>query len=300
MRYIVSAAVGAIGILLAIFVLGGLLSWDSTDVDEIGLHYSGGPVEGRKFEKIVPPSTSGTIYGPLDTVEKLPANQRTYTISKVASESDTGRSDFIGAANSEGVEIEYETSTYFELNRDPEVLREFYEKVCTKYDGCQGESWNLMLNDNLRKAQETTLQNVSRQFSTDELRLDDGLPEIQRATAEALQESVNSNLGGPYFTISSFQINDNEVPPNIAKGYSEVKAEELRTQAAAQRVDQAEQQANAAEELAATLENNPGYLELREIEVQEKAVEQGQVPVLFVPEGSDLLVDGSGANGAPR
>lgn len=290
MRGLVSFIAGGVTLVAAVLVVTGLFSWDSTDVDEIGLHYSGGPVEGRKFEGIVPPSTSGSFYGPMDTVVKLPANQRTYTISKVASESDTNRSDSIDAANSDGVEIEYETSTYFELNRDPDTLREFYERVCTKYDDCQGEGWDMMLNDNLRKAQETTLQNVSRQYSTDDLRLEDGLPQIQKEASEVMQTNINKNLGGSYFTVQSFQINDTDVPENVAAGYSQVKAEELKTQAQSEQVAQAEQQANAARELAATLESSPSYLELRRIQMLEKGMENGTVKLYVIPEGTPTTV----------
>lgn len=287
MRYLFAFLAGAIFLALAVGVIGGLFSWDSTDVDEVGLHYSGGPIEGRKFETLVGPSTSGSFYGPFDKLVKLPANQRTYIISKEASGGDVA--GFVSAKNAEGVEIEYETTMWFRLNTKPDVVRRFYEDVCTKYDDCQGSGWDQMLADNLRKAQETALQSTSRRYSTDAVAQEgDTLAEIQRDVADALKSRVNDNLGGPYFVDMRFQVNDVDIPQRIAEGYDDLKRAELVTQTRKQEVAQAEQQALAADKLASTLNENPNYLELRRIQMMEEAVKGGKIEFWVLPEDATM------------
>src|SRR5687768_11727659 len=80
------AASGGIFIVVAL-VLGLLaailfFNWDSTDVDEIGLEYSAGPIDGRKFEGVTAPGSSIQFLGVLDYMVKLPANQRTYIVAE--------------------------------------------------------------------------------------------------------------------------------------------------------------------------------------------------------------------------
>ncbi len=284
---------GAVLAGVAAFVAAGVFSWDSTDVDEVGLHYSGGPIEGRSFEALVPPSTSGTFYGPLDTLVKLPANQRTYLVTR-GPDGDRAGADAITAKNSEGVEVAYETTVWFRLNQEPKVLRDFYESVCTKYDECEDDpgtnddGWGRMLNDNMRKVQETTLQNESRRVSTDDVVQDaDALGGIQDKVARQLGDTVNSNLGGPFFVDIRFQINDVDVPEGVAAGYDRIKAAQLLSQTRTEEVNQAEQQAQAAEALARATQSE-GYLELRKIEAMEKAVDSGKVSFWVLPEDATM------------
>lgn len=289
----IAPAIGAVLAGVFVFAAYGLFSWDSTDVDEVGLHYSGGPIEGRAFEALVPPSTSGTFYGPLDTVVKLPANQRTYIVSKGA-DGDRAGGDTLTAKNAEGVAVAYETTVWFRLNQDPQVLKEFYEQVCTKYAECyddpdtNDDGWGRMLNDNVRKVQETTLQNASRRVSTDAVVQDaNALQGIQEDVARQLTRTVNANLGGPFFEDIRFQINSVEVPEEVAKGYDRIKAAELLTQTRQQEVAQATAQADAARALDEASQSE-GYIEIRRIEALQSAVDKGQVQFWVLPENATM------------
>jgi hypothetical protein len=73
------------------------------------------------------------------------------------------------------------------------------------------------------------------------------------------------------------------LPENVLNKYEQLTAAKVETQ-------KATQQSKTAGELQATLKQNPAYLELLNIQNQEACIESGDCKVLYVPQGSDLLV----------
>lgn len=296
MRNLISFVAGAVGILAAIAVGAVLFSWDAPAVNEVGLSYSGGPLEGIHYQGIKRPGSSGSFQGIQDKLVKLPANQRTYTVSQ---DSNDSTESSITATNKEGVNVTYETITYFQLNQDPNVLQEFYEKVCTKYNDCldredaANDGWGLMLRDSLGRTEQTAIQSQTRKFTTDALVQDDLAP-IQEDVGKAMKTKVNENLGGPYFTDIRFSINHVSVPDEINARYNDIKSAELKTQTAKQEVQQAEQKALAAEKLQSTLNANPHYIEYLNAQAYLKAVESGSVKVIVTQQGQPVNINTSG------
>jgi hypothetical protein len=273
------------------------IGWDSTDTDERGLVYSAGPLEGKHFRELVQPGSSLQILGWYDYMIKLPANQRTYIVAENGDQGDVAGGKLITATDSEGVALDFATSSTFELDSSAKQLNEFYLKICTKYDDCEDkdgtsdDGWAWMLNDYYRKAQESALQQVTQQYTVDELMKNDRT-EFQQEVAESTEEKLQQNMGGEYFTNITFQI-QRPIPPNaVQERYNAAKAAELQTQVKAEEVKQAEQQANAAEELAQTLNENPNYLGFRWVEVYEDCVDKPncQLPILM-PEGGGVNVN---------
>lgn len=270
----VGAPVG-VGIILVGAVLFALffITWASTGVKEIGLHYSGGPIEGQEFDSIVPPGQPIRPVGVADDVIKLPVNQRTYIVGKTSG-ADSG---VVTATNANGNKVEFETSMTFEVNTNPEVVSGFYEDICTKYQRCQDQGWNLMLDDYLRKVQETVLQSVSRSIKSETMAQDpDVLAKIGQEVNERLPGQIERTMGGPYLEVSDFQVNNLHLPASVIQEYEALTARQVETQQAAQK-------AKTAKALQATLENNPKYLELQQTETFAKAVEKGQVEFWVLP-----------------
>jgi regulator of protease activity HflC (stomatin/prohibitin superfamily) len=266
-RLIIWAAVIIFLVILALTVP----TWASTGVKEIGLHYEGGPIEGAEFVGVIPPGQPPRPVGLADEVIKLPNNQRTY-IAGTSSGADSG---VITATNANGNKVEFETSMTFVVPTEPEIVSSFYENICTKYQKCQGEGWTLMLDDYLRKVQETVLQGVSRSMTSEKMAQDpDALAEIGQEVNGRLAAQINRTMGGPYLEASEFQVNNLHLPERVLNEYEALTARQVETQ-------QAAQQAKTAEELQATLENNPEYLELRRIQVEEKLAESENIEVWF-------------------
>ena len=264
----------AVVIVAALMITLVSVTWASTGVKEIGLHYSGGPIEGQSFDNVIAPGQPIRPIGIADSVYKLPSNQRTY----ITGDSSGADSGVITATNSNGNQVEFETSMTFQVNTTPDVVSAFYEDICTKYQNCQEAGWNLMLDDYLRKVQETTLQSVSRSISSEDMAKDpDVLTNIGQQVNERLPAQIESTMGGAYLEVSEFQVNNLHLPTSVINEYEQLTARQVETQ-------QAEQQALTAKELEATLKNNPQYLELRKTQAFEKAVEKGQVEFWVLPQ----------------
>lgn len=264
----------AVVIVAALMITLVSVTWASTGVKEIGLHYSGGPIEGQSFDNVIAPGQPIRPIGIADSVYKLPSNQRTY----ITGDSSGADSGVITATNSNGNQVEFETSMTFQVNTTPDVVSAFYEDICTKYQNCQDAGWNLMLDDYLRKVQETTLQSVSRSISSEDMAKDpDVLANVGQQVNERLPTQIESTMGGAYLEVSEFQVNNLHLPTSVINEYEQLTARQVETQ-------QAEQQALTAKELEATLKNNPQYLELRKTQAFEKAVEKGQVEFWVLPQ----------------
>lgn len=191
-------------------------------VDQIGLYYTGGAFQGTHFKHLVLPGSGAQFVGWQDHIKYLPAGQRNYIISKVAVEGDRKGADSIRVP-AKGVLMDFEVSVYFKLNTHSDVIRPFYEQICKKY-GCDdngGDGWKSMLNDNLRKIIETSLQATVRPFDVGELYANqagasgsnDSLVRVQTEVGTTLQERVNSVLGGQFFCGPKFDRAKPECPP---------------------------------------------------------------------------------------
>lgn len=199
-------------------------------VDEVGLHFSGGPIEGRKFQRVINPGSGSTILGIADDVFWLPVGQRNYIVSKKAREGDRATPDYIRVPTRGGVMMDFEISVYFKLNTSTDdikdfkggTLRKFYEEICRKYKCDTDDGWDQMLNDNFRKVIETSMRQKVFNFGVEELYANieggesgkaDAIQKIQDEIAGALKDNINTSLGGNYFCGPTFNRDkSNECP----------------------------------------------------------------------------------------
>ena len=218
---------GAVAVVLFFIVVGIFFgAFGATPVDKIGLHYSGGPIEGIKFQKIVDPGSGTRFLGFLDDLILLPATQRDYIVSLQPEDGDRGRPDSIHAPAKGGVEMQFEIAAYFTLNTSPDVVRRFYERVCVKFACDTDDGWDEMLNNNFRKPIEQAIQERVRQHSVNELYAGEGatagtteteplLVRIQEDIAADLKTNVNRILGGNYFCGPTF----NRAKPDVCPDF---------------------------------------------------------------------------------
>jgi hypothetical protein len=191
-------------------------------VDQVGLYYTGGMFQGNHFKRLVQPGSGAQFRGWQDHIHYLPAGQRNYIVSKHGSEGDRKGLDIIQVP-AKGVLMDFEVSVYFKLNTSSAVIRQFYEQICKKYscDDNGGEHWSQMLNDNLRKIIETSMQETVRPYDVGELYANqagasggnDSLTKVQTEVGQSLKDRVNSVLGGEFFCGPKFDRNKPECPP---------------------------------------------------------------------------------------
>lgn len=264
-RFVVVGAVAIVVLVLIGLVFG---AWRSTPVDKIGLHYSGGPIEGTKFQKVVDPGSGRRFLGFADTLVLLPVTQRDYTASN-AEGADGGP---IVAPARGGVEMQFDVAAYFTLNTGDQTVRQFYERVCVKFDCDTDDGWDEMLRVNFRGPIEQAIQQEIRGFTVDQLYAgvtstsapisedDDAvaiLEQVQNRIAADLKENINTVLGGAYFCGPTF----NRAEPGVCPDFEfqitsavptseDVRQAYARNAASAQSVIDAQNRARAAVEEA--------------------------------------------------
>lgn len=220
------------GVFLCIFLLvlfvEVISGFQSVPVDKVGLHYTGGPIEGQKFSGIYNPGTGKRFIGLADKMVLLPVTQRDYIVSLDPDQGDKKKPDSIKAPARGGVEMQFEIAAYFKLNTSPQVVRKFYENICVKFDCTSTKGWDLMLNNNFRKPIEQAIQEQVRQHTVAELYAGDGdvgadpsnpakpvITRIQEEIAKQLKLNINEVLGDNYFCGPTF----NRSTPNVCPDF---------------------------------------------------------------------------------
>lgn len=222
-RIVGTGIVAIVGLVFVGLIFG---AWRSTPVDKIGLHYSGGPIEGTKFQKVVPPGSGRRFLGIADNLILLPVTQRDYTASG-AQGADGGP---IVAPAKGGVEMQFDVATYFTLNTGDQTVRQFYERVCVKFSCDTDDGWDEMLRVNFRGPIEQAIQQEVRGFTVDQLYAgvssttapineDDQavaiLEQVQDRIAADLKENINTVLGGDYFCGPTFNRAEPDACPDF-------------------------------------------------------------------------------------
>ena len=231
----------------------------SVPVDKVALHYTGGPIQGQHFEKVVEPGTSTRFYGLLEHLYELPATQRNYIMSKDPKQGDDRRGEFVGAPASDRVVTQWESATYFKLNTRPEVVRPFFEQICLRYrctDLDPGGGWDRMLSDTFRQQIVAAIQAEARQHNSEDIYANPNtLAEMQSAIGSSLKRRINDVLGGEFFCGPTFRpevatcpeftfvIKEISLPENIQTQYNDNRASALAVEKA--RTDAAQRQIQA-------------------------------------------------------
>lgn len=321
-------AVGAVGLgffavvaVVLVIVFAG--SWKSTPVDHIGLHYSGGPIEGTSFEGVIEPGSGARFLGLADNLVLLPVTQRDYTAS---THDDADGGPIIAPAQG-GVEMQFEIAAYFTLNTGDEAVRQFYERVCVKFDCTTDTGWDEMLRINFRGPIEQAIQQSIRQFTVDELYAGQAtagttegggadattvLEQVQDTIAEDLKENINTVLGGSYFCGPTFSRANPDVCPDFefqitsAVPTSDAVRESFAENAASQQdiitaqnraqaaVAEAEGQRQAQEALN-NLYSDPNYIAYLQALAMQACASNSNCTLVITPDGTDVNVNAGGA-----
>jgi hypothetical protein len=213
-----------VAVLIGLVIFGSLFlrGWRSTPVDSIGLHYSGGPIQGQKFKDVIEPGSGKRFLGIQDSLVLLPVTQRDYTASDAVG-ADGGP---VIAPAQGGVEMQFEVAAYFTLNTGNAVVQQFYERVCVKFDCTTDFGWDEMLRVNFRGPIDQAIQQSVRGFTVDELYAgvsneEEGdeavaiLEQVQDSIAADLKENINTVLGGPFFCGPTFNRLNPDVCPDF-------------------------------------------------------------------------------------
>jgi len=219
-RTVVRATLAVVGGIVVLILLGLLVgAFKSTPVDKVGLSYTGGPIAGTHFQRVVKPGSGQFFNGFFASLHELPATQRNYIVSKNPDEGDRHTSDFIPGPTKDRVIAEIELAVTFKLNTEPTAVRRFYEQLCVKYH-CEDLSprggWDKLLNDNFRQVLENAVQQETRQINAADLNNNqEVITRMQTDIASHLKDDFNQVLGGNFFCGPTFDRSRPTVCPDF-------------------------------------------------------------------------------------
>ena len=316
------AVTGVVAVVAVVLGIAFLQGWGSVPVDRLGLHYTGGPIEGQKFVKIIEPGSGQQFLGLQDKLVLLPVTQRDY----IAGSSENVDGPPIIAPAKGGVEMQFEISAYFTLNTTPDVVRRFYERVCIKFECTNEDGWDRMLENNFRKPIEQAVQQSIRGYTVDELYAGEAreatteeevvslLVQVQDEIAADLKDNINRILGGDYFCGPTFDRESSDecpdfqfqivkaVPtnPNVIESFAENAASQQRVitaeNNASAEVAEAEGQRRAQEALAG-IYSDPAYVAYLQALAMQECAGNSNCTLVITPSGTNVNVNTGG--GAP-
>lgn len=252
----------------------------STAPDEAGLIYDAGPLSKTSFQECVAPSAR-VFYGPADQQFTYPAGQRTYVFGS-GEESDI---DTITVADRDGIDLGVVGQLRFTFNTDCDTLVAFHEKIGLKYDG--GKDWNGILAVYLQQPLRKAITEATQGMTWRELYQDPKAKATwEKAVKDALPVAIQQATGGEYFTNIDLSLQKPMLPQALTDQL-------LATQRAAEAAI-AQEEDNRRLELKAQGERALIDLYGADNYVILKAIEDGKIQILPVPQGAIINLPAEG------
>ena len=282
-RRVATAAAG-VGLVLTIAACGNI----ETAPDERAVRYSGGAVfpEDQQFKNCQAPGTQK--FGSAgDTGYNYPVGQRTF---KFSGDPGADATPLKVSAPSPGggqpIEMDVSGTVTFTPNfGDCKLLQAFHENVGIKYQAWTPEGWGELIGLYIKDPTDRSLDNEALKFDWVKLSSNvDSKAAWETAVAKSIPAQIERQMGGKYFTINSVTLQKPDLPGNVKSAIADTEA--ARQQAAT---------ADQVKQAAATFPGGPAaYQEFLRQQSVNKAIESGQVRVLPIPQGSDIIVNPGG------
>lgn len=192
--------------LTALIILATLLAgcgFADSEINEIGLIYSGGLVEDKEYQGLLEAGSTNNQIGVGSTVYRYPTDQRSWVTGQDAEPIDTVSDD--------GIRLRVPYQLYFKLNIDEDTLRAFHENIGIKTEAWTREGWVEMLNTYFDPQVDRAIDEAALKFQWRELfASEETRVEFQREVVTSLQRKINEVVGGDYFCGPQYNGPDSE------------------------------------------------------------------------------------------
>lgn len=256
--------------LVLVVGLANLMFWfKGTDAGNICVVQEGGPFDGRGIKEVRQGGEGPKFIGPFNKQRCFPATMRFYTLSANASESDSGAVDEVTVPTLDAVNVNIEGQALFQLNTDPEAIKQFYLKYGIRsYDGRKpydgDEGWQNFLKFQFRPILENSLResvggfdcvelNNTCQYVQDAEKAVGGniksidtrqnLNKAQGQVEKSLNGSLDSTLGGKYFENVRFRFRGVKFNKTVQERINEAQAKRTEVATAKLEAQRAQQEA---------------------------------------------------------
>ena len=273
-------------VLALIWLIFGVTKF-STKPDQVGLHYSAGPLSATEFADCIEPSKR-VWDGPADIHVAYPAGQRTYDFSTTSPNPDSAP---FTVATVDNQELTVEGVISFRLNTDCDTLREFHEQIGNKYDARMdknktSDGWREMLSVYLNQPLKRAMNEAAQGLEWKALYNDPATKaEWEKQVTKLLPQYIKQATGGDYFQDFSLTLQKPTPPAELlaALKNKEVAVEDNLAQEAKNQTVQTE--AQSIRELVDIL-GPDGYNVYQ-------AIKDGKIDVMPIPQGSSVIVGGN-------
>lgn len=264
---------------LAVLFLGGACGLESNETNEIGLVYSGGPIEDKEYKGTLESGVSNKSTGYGSKTYRYRTDQRSYRGDGKNNGADAGPA---GIVSKDGVSMLVDYQLYFKLNRNTDdikdfdggTLRKFHENIGVKTRAWTNDGWVEMLRTYFEPQIDRSLEAAALNFTmrelytSEEVRVafqNDAVLRIKTAIKEVIGDDYfcGPSYNGPGTNCGDFTMTvgkPNPADPEVVKA---IEAE----------------QKNAANVVAQETENQR---RLKELEAEQKIVD------LYGPQGALL------------
>lgn len=263
------AKAAVLGLGAAIMLTG--CSVISTAPNERALHYDAGPFSSTQFENCVHPGTR-EFNGPADEHYTYPAGQRNYQFIP-----QDGDAPLIEAFTSNPATVYVEGVVSFQVASDCDTLREFHERIGAQH------SWTEILNIYLGQPTRRAVTEATNKFTWEELLNDDAKKrEWEQLVKKLLPTYVDQAAGGDYFSIDAVTLQKPRINADLQKSIDRAQQAVQDNLTQSQRNETIRTELDSVKELVEVL-GVEGY-------IHREAIINGNVQVLPVPSGSDVIV----------
>lgn len=261
----------------------------STDPDQVAVYYKAGPFSNVQYDHFVGPGDRSIFSGVADKVYYYPAGQRTYAFD-TSKNADGGE---ITVNDRDGIELTVEGVARFELNTDEKTLQQFHEKIGLKSgaftDGKNetAEGWRDMLNKYMRSELRQVVTEATQGLTWKQVYND---PKIrnqwEKKIVETLPQRIESAMGGKYFENFSMTLQKPKLPGELVEALQAKQTAIEQNNAQKERNEKIFTELDAVKEQIKILGPNAYILQ--------QAIEKGQIQIMPVPQGTDLILNGAG------
>lgn len=243
-------------------VLGlGACAVEKVDEASVGIHYTDGAIEGQKFDHVIEPGGSSTVWN--DHVYRLPARQVSY-IAQGDGTANGADAPGIVITDKNGVKLAVDLTVRFFLNTREDVIKPFFLEQCQKFDCWVGaidtpgegdkDGWGDMLNNVYGNTAVAVANDLALNYTAEELRYSNEVKDqFSTEFATAFVAEQERLIGrGDYFCGPGYNRDGDNCPAlsvEITKiTYESAELENIRQQQqlASEQVELAAQQEAAA------------------------------------------------------
>lgn len=192
-------------LVLLLALTGSACGTAGSDINEIGLIYSGGLTEEKDFKGLLKPGSTRTSVGMGSKVYRYRTDQRSFIGAPKGKTGDIGP---IQVVSDDDVRLLVEFQLYFKLNREEKVIRRFHENLGIKTRAYTDDGWRQMLNEYFAPQIERAMESVALGFKWRDLY---GSEEARKSFQDLTVLRVKQNLrevigaGADYFCGPSYE-----------------------------------------------------------------------------------------------